>query len=175
MALVDGSGGDKTPADQVVDECKKHGVKAMAQYGDVSKFADAEAAVKACVNNFGRIDILCNIAGIDKPKMIWNMTEQEWDQVVGVHMKGTFNFMRNAAPFMREQKFGRIINCHVGSLAGWRHSSQLRRGQGWHRYPHLGRSPGTGTGRHHRQRHLPAGEDAHDRRSQGARDGGQAC
>jgi len=108
---VDGSGGDKTPADQVVDECQKHGVKAVAQYGDVSKFADAEAAVKACVSNFGRIDILCNIAGIDKPKMIWNMTEQEWDVVVAVHMKGTFNFMRSAAPFMREQKFGRIINC----------------------------------------------------------------
>jgi len=108
---VDGSGGDKTPADIVVDECRKLGVKAIAQYGDVSKFADAEAAIKACVDNFGRIDILCNIAGIDKPKMIWNMTEQEWDQVVGVHLKGTFNFMRNAAPFMRDQKFGRIINC----------------------------------------------------------------
>ena len=108
---VDGSGGDKTPADQTVDECKKHGVKAVAQYGNVSSFADAEAAIKACVDNFGRIDILCNIAGIDKPKMIWNMTEQEWDLVVGVHLKGTFNFMRNAAPFMREQKFGRIINC----------------------------------------------------------------
>lgn len=108
---VDGSGGDKTPADQTVDECKKHGVKAVAQYGNVASFADAEAAIKACVDNFGRIDILCNIAGIDKPKMIWNMTEQEWDLVVGVHLKGTFNFMRNAAPFMREQKFGRIINC----------------------------------------------------------------
>jgi NAD(P)-dependent dehydrogenase (short-subunit alcohol dehydrogenase family) len=108
--MVDGSGGDKTPADQVVDECKKHGVKAIAQYGDVSKFADAEAAVKACVSNFGRIDILCNIAGIDKPKMIWNMTEQEWDQVVAVHLKGTFNFMRNAAQYMVEQNYGRIIN-----------------------------------------------------------------
>ncbi len=108
---VDGSGGDKTPADQVVDECRKLGVKAMAQYGDVSKFADAEAAIKACVESFGGVHILCNIAGIDKPKMIWNMSEQEWDQVVGVHLKGTFNFMRNAAPFMRDQKFGRIINC----------------------------------------------------------------
>jgi len=107
---VDGSGGDKTPADQVVDECQKLGVKAIAQYGDVSKFADAEAAIKACVSNFGRIDILCNIAGIDKPHMIWNMTEQEWDQVVAVHLKGTFNFMRCAAPFMVEQGYGRIIN-----------------------------------------------------------------
>jgi len=107
---VDGSGIDKTPADQTVDECKKLGVKAVAQYGDVSKFADAEAAIKACVSNFGRIDILCNIAGIDKPKMIWNMSEQEWDLVVAVHLKGTFNFLRSAAPLMREQKYGRIIN-----------------------------------------------------------------
>lgn len=108
---VDGSGTDKTPADQTVDECLKFGVKAIAQFGNVSSFSDAEAAVKACVDNFGRIDILCNIAGIDKPKMIWNMSEQEWDQVVGVHMKGTFNFMRHAAPLMRDQKYGRIINC----------------------------------------------------------------
>ena len=108
---VDGSGVDKTPADQTVEECTKFGVKAISQCGDVSKFKDAEAAVKACVDNFGRVDIMCNIAGIDKPKMIWNMSEEEWDQVIAVHLKGTFNFMRNVAPLMREQKYGRIINC----------------------------------------------------------------
>jgi len=108
---VDGSGTDKTPADQTVEECTKFGVKAISHYADVSNFGDAEAAIKACVDSFGRIDILCNIAGIDKPKMIWNMSEEEWDQVVGVHLKGTFNFIRNAAPLMREQKYGRIINC----------------------------------------------------------------
>ena len=107
---VDGTGTDKGPADDTVQECKQRGVEAIAQYGDVSNFADAEAAVKACVDRFGRIDILCNIAGIDKPKMIWNMSEQDWDQVVGVHLKGTFNFIRNAAPLMREQKYGRIVN-----------------------------------------------------------------
>lgn len=115
---VDGSGVDKTPADEVVAECKKRGVKAIAQYGDVSKFEDAEAAVKACVDNFGKIDILCNIAGIDKPKMIWNMSEEEWDQVVGVHLKGTFNFIRHAAPLMREQRWGRIINCVSEAFIG---------------------------------------------------------
>jgi len=108
---VDGSGTDQSPASETVAECKKHGVKAMAQFGNVASFSDAEAAVKACVDNFGRIDILCNIAGIDKPKMIWNMSEEEWDQVIAVHLKGTFNFMRQAAPLMREQKYGRIINC----------------------------------------------------------------
>jgi len=115
---VDGSGTDRTPADEVVEECTKFGAKALAQYGDVSSFTDAEAAVKACVDNFGRIDIVCNIAGIDKPKMIWNMSEEEWDQVVGVHLKGTFNFIRHAAPLMREQKFGRIINCVSEAFIG---------------------------------------------------------
>jgi len=115
---VDGSGIDKTPADEVVQECKKFGAKAVAQYGDVSRFKDAEAMVKACVDNFDRIDILCNIAGIDKPRMIWNMSEEEWDQVVGVHLKGTFNLMRHAAPLMREQKYGRIINCVSEAFIG---------------------------------------------------------
>jgi NAD(P)-dependent dehydrogenase (short-subunit alcohol dehydrogenase family) len=108
---VDGSGTDQSPASETVAECKKHGVKAIAQFGNVANFSDAEAAVKACVDSFGRIDILCNIAGIDKPKMIWNLSEEEWDQVIAVHLKGTFNFMRQAAPLMREQKYGRIINC----------------------------------------------------------------
>ena len=108
---VDGSGTDKSPADEVVEECKKLGVKAVTNYGSVANFKDAEAMVKACVDSFGRIDILCNIAGIDKPAMIWKMSEEEWDQVVGVHLKGTFNLTRHAAPLMREQKYGRIINC----------------------------------------------------------------
>lgn len=110
-AAVDGSGTDKSPSEEVVEECRKLGVKAVANYGNVTNFKDTEAMVKACVDNFGRIDILCNIAGIDKPAMIWKMTEQEWDQVIAVHLKGTFNLIRHAAPLMREQKYGRIINC----------------------------------------------------------------
>lgn len=108
---VAGAKEQSSPADEVVEECKKLGVKAIANYGDVSKFKDAEAMIKACVDNFGRIDILCNIAGIDRPKMIWNMSEEEWDQVIAVHLKGTFNLTRHAAPLMREQRYGRIINC----------------------------------------------------------------
>jgi len=104
-------GSDLAPADAVVAEIKKLGGTAIAQYGDVSSFQTAEELVKACVDNFGRIDILCNIAGIDKPKMIWNMSEEEWDVVVGVHLKGAFNLIRHAAPLMRAQRYGRIINC----------------------------------------------------------------
>lgn len=115
---VDGSGTDKTPADETVAECMKAGAKAIASYGNVANFADAESMIKACVDNFGRVDIVCNIAGIDKPKMIWNMTEEEWDLVVGVHLKGTFNLIRHAAPLMRDQKFGRIINCVSEAFIG---------------------------------------------------------
>jgi len=108
---VDGSSTGEQPADEVVAECQKLGVKAVANFGDVANFNDAEAMVKACVDNFGSVDIVCNNAGIDKPAMIWKMTEQEWDQTIGVHLKGTFNICRHASPYMREQKWGRIINC----------------------------------------------------------------
>ncbi len=108
---TDGAGKESTPADEVVKECKALGVKAVANYGNVANFKDAEGMIKACVDNFGRIDILVNIAGIDRPKMIWNMSEEDFDQVVAVHLKGTFNTTRHAAPLMREQRYGRIINC----------------------------------------------------------------
>ena len=66
--------------------------------------------IKACVEKFGRIDILVNVAGIDRAKMLWNLSEEDWDIVISVHLKGTFNTIRHAAPFMREQKYGRIVN-----------------------------------------------------------------
>lgn len=108
---VDGTGADKGPAEEVAEKCRKFGVKAVANYGDVSDFKAAEGMIKACVDNFGSVDIVINIAGIDKPKMIFNMSEQEWDQVVGVHLKGTFNLCRHATPLMKEQGYGRIVNC----------------------------------------------------------------
>jgi len=88
---TDGTGADKTPADEVVTECQKLGVKAVPHYGDVADFRAAEDMIRTCVDNFGRIDILCNIAGIGKPKMIFSMSEDEWDRVIAVHLKGTFN------------------------------------------------------------------------------------
>jgi NAD(P)-dependent dehydrogenase (short-subunit alcohol dehydrogenase family) len=109
---MDGTGQqESSPADEVVKECEALGVKAISNHGNVASFSDAEGMIKACVDNFGRIDILVNIAGIDRPKMIWNMSEEEFDQVVAVHLKGTFNTTRHAAPLMREQRYGRIINC----------------------------------------------------------------
>ena len=106
----DGSATQEKPADEVVAEIEKAGGTAVADYGYVNDYKDAEAAIKKCVDNFGKIDILANCAGILREKMLWNMPEEDWDAVVAVHLKGTFNMTRNAVGLMREQKSGRIIN-----------------------------------------------------------------
>ncbi len=107
---VDGSAPTAMPAEKVAEEIRKLGVKAVANFGNVASFKDAEKIVKDCVDNFGRIDILCNIAGILRDRMVFNMSEEEWDAVLGVHTKGSFNLIRHASPFMRQQRYGRIIN-----------------------------------------------------------------
>ena len=109
-ATRDGSGAESGPVDKVVDEVKKRGVKAVANYDSVVDFAAAEKLIKACVDNFGRIDILVNCHGNLRDRMIWNMTEDEWDSVMFVHLKGTFNTCRHACVLMRQQRSGRIIN-----------------------------------------------------------------
>ena len=105
-----GEGADLAPADEVVAEIKKRGGNAVANYSSVTDFKAAEGIIKQCVDSFGRIDILVNCAGILREKMVWNMSEEDWDMVLAVHLKGTFNCTRHAAGFMREQKYGRIIN-----------------------------------------------------------------
>jgi NAD(P)-dependent dehydrogenase (short-subunit alcohol dehydrogenase family) len=115
---VDGKGSGTTLADETVAECKKLGVHAVPQYGSVADFKAAEAMIKACVENFGRIDILVNVAGIDRARMIWNLSEEDWDVVIAVHLKGTFNTIRHAAPLMREQKYGRIVNTISEAFVG---------------------------------------------------------
>ncbi len=106
----DGSGTDLTPAEAVVQEIKKAGGAAVASSGSVTDFAAAEKIIKTCVSNFGRLDILVNCAGILRERMIFNMSPEEWDDVVKVHLYGTFNCCRHACVQMREQKSGRIIN-----------------------------------------------------------------
>jgi len=107
----DGTGADRDPADAVVEECRRLGVEATAHYGDVSDFGAAEEMINTCVHNFGKIDILCNIAGNNTWNMIFDMSEEQWDRVIAVHLKGTFNLTRHATPLMRQQRHGRIINC----------------------------------------------------------------
>lgn len=115
---IDGTGSSTEPAETAVEECLKLGVNAVAHYGDVSDFAVAEDIIGTCVECFGRIDILCNLAGIDRSRMIFNMSEEEWDRVLAVHLKGTFNMCRHASALMREQRYGRILNCASDAMVG---------------------------------------------------------
>ncbi|MEA1958857.1 MAG: SDR family NAD(P)-dependent oxidoreductase [Chloroflexota bacterium] len=105
-----GAGAEKSAVDKVVDEVKATGVKAIANYDSVVDFNAAEKLIQTCVDEFGSIDILINTHGNLRDRMIWNMSEEEWDNVVAVHLKGTFNTCRHACVRMREQKSGRIIN-----------------------------------------------------------------
>ncbi|MFC1925688.1 SDR family NAD(P)-dependent oxidoreductase [Chloroflexota bacterium] len=117
-----GRGGEETelaPADEVVEEIKKQGGTAITNYESVTDYEAAGRIVKSCIDNFGKIDILVNCAGILREKMVYNMSEEEWDSVLNVHLKGTFNLTQHASGLMREQKSGRIIN--VASDA-WRGS-----------------------------------------------------
>src|SRR5512144_554664 len=117
-ASLAGEGAEQTPADQVVQEIVKAGGTAAANYGSVADFAQATAMVEQVVTTWGRIDILVNVAGILRDRMIFNMTEDEWDIVLAVHLKGTFNTSRAASVHMREQKGGRIINMSSVSALG---------------------------------------------------------
>ncbi len=106
----DGTGQDKEVADKVVDEIKARGGIAVANYDSVSEWSSAERIIKACVDNFERIDILVNNAGFLRDRMIFNMTEDEWSAVINVMLNGNFYCCRHASVFMRNQKYGRIIN-----------------------------------------------------------------
>ncbi len=113
-AAVDGSGSDVWPAQQAVDEITEAGGKAVANGADVSDHAAAEDLIKTAISEFGRLDALINGAGILRDRMVFNMTEQEWDDVIRVHLKGTFNTTKFAAAHWRslrdESAQNRIIN-----------------------------------------------------------------
>ncbi len=105
-----GSGRASAPADDVVNEITQAGGKAVANYDSVATMAGGQAIIKTAVDTFGRIDVVVNNAGILRDRMIFNMTEEEWDAVINTHLKGSFAVTRAAAPLMREQKWGRFIN-----------------------------------------------------------------
>ncbi len=113
---TDGSGAGAVPADEVVAEIKKMGGEAVANYELVSTGKGGENIIKTAVNAFGKLDILVNNAGILRDKMLFNMTEEEWDIVIKVHLYGHFNTIRPASVLFRQQKSGRIIN--TSSIAG---------------------------------------------------------
>jgi NAD(P)-dependent dehydrogenase (short-subunit alcohol dehydrogenase family) len=109
-----GEGQDQAPAQQVADEIKAAGGEATANFDNVADFQGAENLVKQAIGEFGRLDILVNNAGIIRDRMIVNMSEQEWDAVIAVHLKGHFAPTRHAAAYWREQsKAGNQINGRV--------------------------------------------------------------
>jgi NAD(P)-dependent dehydrogenase (short-subunit alcohol dehydrogenase family) len=115
---VDGSGDSATPADQVVSEIKAEGGDAVASYDSVADYDGASRIVSNAIDNFGKVDILCHPAGILRDRMIFNMTEEEWDAVLQVHLYGAFNMVRNVIPHMIGQNYGRIVLFSSGSGLG---------------------------------------------------------
>ena len=111
---MDGTGADVGPAHEVVEEITSEGGKAIANGADVSDHAAAEGLIKSAIAEFGRLDVLVNVAGILRDRMIFNMSEQEWDDVIRVHLKGSFNTSKFAAAHWRslreETAQNRIIN-----------------------------------------------------------------
>jgi NAD(P)-dependent dehydrogenase (short-subunit alcohol dehydrogenase family) len=109
-----GDGSDRGPAEQVVEEIRSAGGEAVANGENVADFAGAERLVRQALGDFGRLDILVNNAGILRDRMLVNMTEEEWDAVIAVHLKGHFAPTRHAAAYWREQsKAGETVRARV--------------------------------------------------------------
>ncbi len=113
----DGSERDEEPARAVVEEIKRRGGEAVPHFGDVADWDYAQSLIQAAVDQFGDLNILVNNAGFLRDKMIFNMTEDEWDSVIRVHMKGHFSTMRFASSYWRDKSkaagapiYGRLIS-----------------------------------------------------------------
>lgn len=107
---------NENAANEVVEIIQSMGGKAIAVKADVAQKAEAENLVNSAIDTFGRLDILVNNAGFTRPSMMITMTEDQWDQVVDIHLKGAFLCAQAAGLHMKEQKSGKIIN--VTSVAG---------------------------------------------------------
>jgi NAD(P)-dependent dehydrogenase (short-subunit alcohol dehydrogenase family) len=109
-----GEGSDSTPAQEVVNDIVAAGGEAVASYDDVSSFTAAEQIIRRALDRYGRLDILVNNAGILRDRMLVNMTEEEWDAVIAVHLKGHFALTRHAAAYWRERsKAGEEVRARV--------------------------------------------------------------
>lgn len=117
----DGSGHDDGPAAQVVDEIKGAGGEAVANFADVSTMDGGESVVRSALDSYGRLDGLINLAAILRDRMVFNLTEQEWDDVIRVDLKGHFTTIKPASVLMRQQRYGRIVN--FSSVSGLRGNS----------------------------------------------------
>ena len=112
---LDGSEPSAGPAFDVVKEIAAAGGEAVASTDSVADWDGARRIVDTAIERFGRIDVMVTCAGIIRDRMVFNMSEEEWDAVLAVHLKGTFNCVRHACTHMREQRYGRIVTFSSGA------------------------------------------------------------
>jgi NAD(P)-dependent dehydrogenase (short-subunit alcohol dehydrogenase family) len=112
---LDGSAPSGGPAFEVAKEITAAGGDAVANAESVADWEGARRIVDMAIERFGRIDVLVTCAGIIRDRMVFNMSEEEWDAVLAVHLKGTFNCVRHACTHMREQRYGRIVTFSSGA------------------------------------------------------------
>ena len=106
---VDGTGANQSVAEQVANEIKEAGGTAVACAESVATIAGGENIIQTAIDSFEKLDIVVTCAGILRDRMVFNMSEEEWDDVIAVHLKGTFSIVKNASVLFRQQKSGRII------------------------------------------------------------------
>lgn len=107
---------DPTEFEELKKQINALGVKCFFAQGDVSKYEDAEKMIKEIIDEFGRIDVLVNNAGITKDMLIMRMKKEDFESVINVNLIGTFNITKNVVPYMMKQRYGRIIN--MASVVG---------------------------------------------------------
>ena len=107
-----------TEAKEVVRQIEEMGCRGLAVQADVSSYDDAQSMVRQVIEEFGRLDIMVCNAGINWDGVIWKMTEEQWDTVINVNLKGYFNYNKAAALVFKDQKGGKIVN--ISSINGMR-------------------------------------------------------
>jgi len=117
-----GEGLDQRVADLVVEEIRAAGGEAASSYDNIATMEGGASLIKRALDVFGRLDIVINNAGNTRPRIIYNMSEEDWDAVIAVHLKGHFTTIRAASPIFREQRSGVIVN--TSSESGLGHIGQ---------------------------------------------------
>jgi len=115
---MDGQEPTSEVADEVVEEIKKAGGEAVANANSVAEMQGGASIVQSAIDNFGRIDGVVCVAGILRERMLFNMTEEDWDPVIATHLKGHFTVFKAASAVMRKQKSGTLIGFTSGAFAG---------------------------------------------------------
>ena len=106
---VDGSDSSSGPAEEVTREVQVSGGRAISNTDSIAEYESAGRIIETAIETFGRVDILCSAAGVLRDRMVFNMTEEEWDGVLNVHLYGGFNMVRHCVSHMVKQRYGRIV------------------------------------------------------------------